>query len=325
MRVLLVHSMPLSHHGGAEISLRSHVAQAPAGVTVESVLPDSEVELERFDAVILANLRPTAVRSKSPVVFSLKTVAWKCVAHSPLKALAFRSELVWIELWRRRLAGYRGYVIKSERDVHPCGYRDGRCLATDPVRLAGCSCGRSVRKAVEGLYNLCDAVQFLSPLHRQAINQLVRIDVAQFEVAPGLDFDRFRSIVPFEQRKRAALITGDPVRVAASAEARAREAGYGVEYVDYLSVPYERMPEVLNQYQAVVVDPVMIHAFGRLAVEALACGCRVLASSRVGAMSWPDPLEACRLSNRLFWEMVMNVPREKNARRLGRRRASPAG
>jgi hypothetical protein len=79
------------------------------------------------------------------------------------------------------------------------------------------------------------------------------------------------------------------------------------------------MPELLNQYQAVVVDPLTLHAFGRLAVEALACGCRVLASSRVGAMSWPDPLEACRQSNRLFWEMVTNVPQAKNPRRFARR------
>ncbi len=54
-------------------------------------------------------------------------------------------------------------------------------------------------------------------------------------------------------------------------------------------------------------------------VKAHACGCRVLASSRVGAMSWPDPLEACRHSNRLFWEMVTNVPQEKNPRRFARR------
>jgi hypothetical protein len=65
----------------------------------------------------------------------------------------------------------------------------------------------------------------------------------------------------------------------------------------------------------------MLHAFGRLAVEALACGCRVLASSRVGAMSWPDPLEACRQSNRLFWEMVTNVPQEKNPKRIALRGA----
>ena len=322
MRVLLVHSVPIDRLGGAEISLRDHLSHAPAGVTVETVLPDTTVDLDRFDVVILANLRPTAPRSNGA---GLKARLWARLARSPLRALAFRSEIAWAELWRRRLAGYEGYVIRSERDVHPCAYRDGRCLATEPVRVQECICGDTVRKSFERLYNVCDAVQFLSPLHRAAINELIRIDVPQYDIAPSLDFDLFRSYVPFEERKRTALITGDAVRVSSTAERRAKENGYAVEYVNYLSVPYERMPELLNQYQALVVDPVMLHAFGRLAVEGLACGCRVLASSRVGAMSWPDPLEACRQSNRIFWEMVTNVPKEKNARRLGagRRRRQP--
>ena len=321
MRVLLVHSVPIESLGGAEISLRAHLEHAPAGVTVETVLPDSGVDVERFDAVILANLRPAAGRTNGAGEAGVKARARSWLVHTPLKALAFRSELVWTELWRRRLAGYQGHVIRSERDVHPCAYRDGRCLLTEPLRRLECPCGHSVQEAFERLYNICDAVQFLSPLHRQAINRLIRIDVAQFEIAPPLDFERFRSTVPFEQRKRAALITGDAIRVAPSAERRAREGGYEVEYVDYLSIPYARMPELLNQYQAVVVDPLMLHAFGRLAVEALACGCRVLASSRVGAMSWPDPLEACRQSNRLFWQMVTNVPSQKNPKRVGAARA----
>ena len=316
MRVLLVHSAPVDSRGGAELSLRNHVDHAPAGITVETVLPDQAVELERFDAVILANLRPRAPKSENASGTGMKRRVREWFVHSPLKALAFRSEIASAELWRRRLAGYRGYVVRSERDVHPCAYRDGRCLETEPVRAAQCTCGHSVRRAFERLYNICDAVHFLSPLHRQAINALIRIDVPQFEIAPPLDFERFHSRVPFEQRKRAALITGDAIRVASTAEQRARDNGYAPEHVDYLSVPYERMPELLNQYQAVVVDPVMLHAFGRLAAEALACGCRVLASSRVGAMSWPDPLEACRQSNALFWQMITNAPPGRNARRL---------
>ncbi|MGO9242784.1 MAG: hypothetical protein ACLQBJ_18430 [Bryobacteraceae bacterium] len=322
MRVLLVHSVSIDSLGGAEISLREHLAHAPPDVTVETVLPDSPVDIGRFDAVILANLRPVARLSPGAAGAGVKALARAWLARLPLKALVYRSELISTELWRRRLAGYQGYVIRSERDVHPCAYRDGRCLATEPVRWLGCSCGHSVQRAFERLYNLCDAVHFLSPLHRQAINQLIRIDVPQFEIAPPLDFERFRSTVPFEQRKRAALITGDAIRISPLAEGRALASGYPVEYVDYFSIPYARMPELLNQYQAVVVDPIMLHAFGRLAAEALACGCRVLASSRVGAMSWPDPLEACRQSNRLFWEMVTNIPREKNPRRCSLRGAA---
>lgn len=317
MRVLLVHALPLSHRGGAEISLGQHLKAAPAGVEVETVTPDEPVDLNRYQVVILANLRPFA-RFSDGRVQPFKQWLWRRVHASPLQRFALRSEVAWAKLWRRRLRGYRGYVIKSERDVHPCVYRDGRCLEMSPLRLVDCGASRVVAREFERLYNLCDAVQFLSPLHRRAVNTMLRIDVPQYEIAPPLDLDRFRDFTPFERRKHAALITGDAIRESPGAERRAREAGYPVERLPYLSVPYARMPEVLNQYRAVVVDPVMLHAFGRLAAEALACGCRVLASDRVGALSWPDPLEACRESNARFWRMATTLPAYPNPRRLGK-------
>ncbi len=315
MRVLLVHALPLDQLGGAEISLRGHIEHAPPGVVVDTVLPHEAVDLSRYRVVILANLRPTAKAAGQGA--GLKQWVWARMMRPPLQALAMRSEVAWADLWRRRLSGYRGYVIKSERDIHPCAYRDAHCLEVDPLRLVPCGATKVVARAFQSLYNLCDAVHFLSPLHRRAVNALVRISVPQFEIAPPLDLERFRNCTPLEQRRNAALLTGDAIRTAPTAERRAREAGYEVERIKYLSVPYERMPEVLNQYRAVVVDPVMLHAFGRLAVEALACGCHLLASERVGALSWPDPLAACRESNTRFWEMVTNAPESPNPKRVG--------
>jgi hypothetical protein len=315
MRVLLVHALPLSHRGGAEISLKLHLEQAPAGVAVETALPDEPVDLNRYEVVILANLRPSA-RPSSSRLQPIKDWAWRNMSRSPLQRFATLSEVAWAKLWRRRLAGYRGYVIKSERDIHPCVYRDARCLQLDPVRRVECGATKAVARAFERLYNFCDAVQFLSPLHQEAINTMLRIKVPQHVIASPLDFELFRNYVPFERRKNAALLTGDAIRESPHAERRASEAGYPVERLPYLSMPYERMPEVLNRYRAVVVDPVMLHAFGRLAAEGLACGCRVLASGRVGALSWPDPLQACREANARFWEMVTTPPRRPNPRRL---------
>jgi hypothetical protein len=296
-----------------------HLKGAPAGVSVDAILPHEPVELELYNVVILANLRPVAQASHGRVPV-LKRWLWERMNRSSLQALALRSEVAWAKLWLRRLAGYRGYVIKSERDIHPCVSRDARCFEFDPPRRTPCGATRSVGKVFEKLYNFCDAVQFLSPLHRSVINAMVKIDVPQYEIAPPLDLGLFRNYTPVEQRKQAAVLMGDAIRVASTAERRAREAGYAVERIEYLSVPHEQMPGLLNQYRAVVVDPVMLHAFGRLAAEALACGCRVLASNRVGALSWPDPLAACRESNLHFWEMVMNIPAQPNPRRFRRRR-----
>ena len=321
MRVLLVHSAPLSRLGGAEISLREHLKSAPAGVEVEVCLPDEPVQLDRFDVVVLANLRPVAKPSNGSTD-NLKRWIWNRINQSALQRFALRSEVESGELWCRRLKGYKGYVIKSERDIHPCVRRDARCIDAATMERTPCGDTRMVARVFERLYNLCDAVQFLSPLHRRVINKMVNIDVRQYEIASPIDLDHFRDFTPVSQRKNAALLFADAIRSSDSAERRAHEAGFPVEQLDYLSVPYEQMPALLNQYRAVVMDPVMLHAFGRLAAESLACGCRLLASERVGAISWPDPLDACRQANRLFWAMISNKPERPNPRRL---RASGGG
>jgi len=281
MRVLLVHASPLYQLGGAELSLGYHVARAPAGVEVDVCLPSDERELSGYDAVVLANLRPSGGAGEA-------------------------AELAWAERWVRRLARYRGFSVRSERDVHPCTHRDGRCLAVKPLRKLPCDCNDRMRRAFEELYNTCSAVQFLSPIHQAAVSLLIRIEAPQFIIAPPVDLERFRNTVPFEKRKRAALILGDAARVAASAPERARRHGFEPARIPYLSVPAEEMPELYNRYQAVVVDPVMLHAFGRVVVEAMACGCRVLASERVGAFSWDDPIAACREANDRFWDMLLH-------------------
>ena len=276
MKVLFVHASPLSRLGGAELSLAHHAAHAPAGVEVDVCLPEDGRDLLPYDAIVLANLRPLGRTTR-------------------------RSSVVWANLWTRRLKRYRGFSLRSERDVHPCKYRDGRCIGVSPARRLPCRCNRRIPRAFERLYNRCSAVQFLSPLHRAAINELIRIKVPQLVIASPIELERFRSSTPLEDRKRAALILGDDVRVAASAEQRARSHGFEPERIPYLSVDPDEMPALYNRYQAVVVDPVMLHAFGRIAVEAMACGCRVLASGRVGALSWEDPIEAAREANGLFW------------------------
>jgi glycosyltransferase involved in cell wall biosynthesis len=279
MRVLLVHATDLDELGGAELSLRYHLAHRPAEVEVDVILPDADVDLSAYEVVVLANLRPAG-------------------------GLGEIEEIRWAQLWTERLKDYGGYAIRSEYDVHPCTHRDGRCVAGPSFEDADCECTTTVRDAFEALYDCCDAVQFLSPAHRKVIRALIEVRAEEFIIGVPIDLSMFRARTPLLERKPAALILGDEVRVSATAETRARDAGYEPSRIPYLSVPYEEMPRLYNRYQAVVVDPVMFHAFGRIAVEAMSCGCRVLASDRVGAMSWPDPRRAAETANDHFWAMV---------------------
>lgn len=280
MKVLLVHARPLDHSGGAEISLAHHVAHAPPRVVVDVIAPTDEVELSAYDAVVLGNVRPHGAASDEEKV--------ACVTG-----------------WAERLERYAGRSIKSERDAHPCAKRDASCVEIDPIRRVPCACSRDIPLAVERLYNACSGVQFVSPAQRKVINQIVAIRTRQFVVASPVDFTRFRSVTPYEHRRRAALIFGDGKRVAPTAEGRARAEGFEpVRLVDF-SVPYDRMPALYNEYQAVVVDPILFHASGRAVVEAIACGCRVITGPRVGFSSFRDPCRASRVANAAFWRMVL--------------------
>jgi hypothetical protein len=277
--VLLVHARPLEWTGGAEISLKLHVESAPRGVRVDVILPTDEADLSAYDAVVLANVRPHGAANDD-------------------------EKVACIERWTERLRGFRGRSIKSERDAHPCAKRDATCVAMNPIRRLPCDCARSIPDAVERLYNACSAVQFVTPAHQQVINLIVSIRVRQCVVASPVDFTRFTNVTPFAARRRAALIFGDGLRVAPTAEARAEAEGLEPIRVRE-RVPYERMPSLYNSNQAVVVDPILFHASGRAVVEGLACGCRVLAGPRVGFTSFADPLAASRNANAEFWRMVL--------------------
>lgn len=272
--------------------LRHHFDSAPDGVKIDHVLLDAEATPSDYDVVLLGNLRPAG-------------------------GLGEESEYRWARTWGRKLMNYSGYVIKLEFDINPCTFRDGRCYNYDSPEQIPCTCSRLIPDSFENLYNLCDAVIFISPLQQRAIHNIIDIRApVEYLMGAPIDFELFRDEIPFAERKRAALITGDENRIAPEAVELAAERGYAVEQVDYLSVPYEEMPALLNQYQAVVIAPVMLHAFARLATEAMACGCEVITNNRVGAMSWADPLTASREANDRFWKILSQKPDRPNPLRF---------
>lgn len=281
---MLVHARPLSSQGGAEHSLRYHVEHRPPGIDVEVVPPDANPALENYDVVVLANLRPEG-------------------------GLGEEAEVKWVKKWAYMCRDFSGFSLKSERDIHPCAHRDARCVAMDPVRKLECGCGPLIPAEMERLYNSCSAVQFLSPAHQEVINCLVKVRSRQVVIGVPVDETKFKVTVPLEQRPPKALIIGDEIRVSPEAESIAITYGLEPEFIPYHSVPYDKMPDLLNRYQALILYPLMFHAFGRLAVEAKLCGCQVIASNRVGAFSWEAPVAAAINANQQFWSLILDNAR----------------
>ena len=281
LQVLLVHASPLSCQGGAEHSLRYHVEHRPPKIDVDVVTPDESPNLKDYDVVVLGNLRPEG-------------------------GLGEEAEVRWVKKWAQVCQGFAGFSLKSERDAHPCAHRDARCVVMDPVRKLECDCGLLIPTEVENLYNSCSAVQFMSPAHKQVINCLTEIHSAQVVIGVPVDESLFRLSVPLAERPVKALIFVDEIRTSPEAPNVAIQHGFEPEFIPYHSVPYDDMPDLLNGYQAIILYPKAYHAFCRLVVEAKLCGCQVIASNRVGALSWEDPVAAARNANHEFWSLIKN-------------------
>ncbi len=285
VRILFVHTFPLDHLGGAELSLRHHVQHAPAQVAVDVIQPHQSADLATFDAIVLGNLRPPG-------------------------GVGENGECEFADLWLRNLGSYDGFIHHIEYDAQPCGHRDARCVECPLIRKRDCDCSPRIPAAFERLFNRCDAVQFVSPEHQRVINAIIRISCEQVVIANPIDLTPFQNRVPWHERRAEALIVGDAIRVANTAEELAMAHGYRPARFPYLTVPYSKMPDLLNEYQAVVVDPVMYHSNPRIVVEAMACGCKVLTGPRVGTMSWDDPIKAALEANDRFWSFLLSrIPR----------------
>jgi len=262
------------------LSLRHHLEHHPSHVQVSSCFPDDPVNLEEWDILVLGNIRPRDGPGE-------------------------QAEAEFARQWTEKVLTFSGRAIKSERDIHPCCHRDARCIRFPELTRTEQHCSDVIPSAFNALYDACDAIQVLSPLHDQVIGCLTTSRTPRQAIGSPIAFDRFFSRNPVHTRKNEALIFEDLLRKDDDAESAAIRAGYRPRLMPYGSVPYNRMPDLLNQFRAVVIHPRMFHAFGRLAVEALACGCEVISNHKVGALSWPDPIKSSRNANELFWRLLL--------------------
>jgi hypothetical protein len=284
-RVLFVHNARLQEEGGAELSLRHHFEHHPSHVQVSSCFPDEPVNLEEWDILLLGNIRPRGGPGEQAEAESARQ-------------------------WTEKVLTFSGRAIKSERDIHPCCHRDARCIRFPELTKTEQHCSNLIPSTFKALYDACDAIQVLSPLHDRVIGCLTRSVTPRRAIGSPIALDQFVSRTPRQSRKNEALIFEDTLRKDDDAESAAIRAGYRPCLMRYGSVPYDQMPDLLNQFRAVVIHPRMFHAFGRLAVEAMACGCRVISNHKVGALSWPDPIEASREANKLFWKFLLENDRQ---------------
>ena len=215
-----------------------------------------------------------------------------------------KAECGWADEWTEKLEQYRGRKIRAERDMHPCGHRSGECVMVGTFVKRPCQCCL-IPQTFERLFNACDAIVYVSPAQRKMIDAIITVSTPGFLIAPPVDFRQFRNFKSSIRLEKYALAIGDSLRVSDEAERLASSHGYKLIRLKSGSVTHEKMPEVFNRYSAVVIAPRIFHACSRVAIEAMACGCKVLTNGLCGASSWTDPVAASMTSNSEFWDVVL--------------------
>ncbi len=165
-------------------------------------------------------------------------------------------------------------------------------------------------------------VVFSSPLHREVIPWQIDAPVS---IIPGaVDLE------PFQRAGRQAngrkghvwinrLFRGKGLKAAKDYAKRGKITidvyGYGAlqhEVSDPLryiqKLPYQKVPEILAQYETLVFLPSAIEPYSRIVVEAWATGCKLVINGNVGALHWiqNEPYKIADAS-KMFWDIVKEV------------------
>jgi hypothetical protein len=204
-------------------------------------------------------------------------------------------------------------IVKSEHDFMLCGagsqvdcvtmqsateYSVGDCpgpcydspLATLARRLFACT----------------EMVRYLSPLQEQIFRHY-GYDNPSFLAAPYIDLSVFKPTVPWEERPGEAMVVGDHHRGIDLAEERAKSDGMRVDHIVGKERTPEELADVYNQHKYLYLYPRVLHTYCRQAVEAHACGTKVVSSFRVGALSYGNyeaALGASKTGIQDFWDNV---------------------
>ena len=76
-------------------------------------------------------------------------------------------------------------------------------------------------------------------------------------------------------------------------------------------IPYDKIPELLNNFEYFIRYTPLKESFGRSTVEALACGCKIISNNKIGADSFDcsekELIEKCDRAPKVFWDKIEKV------------------
>jgi hypothetical protein len=283
VQVLFLHDADIrTAIGGAEITQRTLMNNPPEGVTTSyaNYRDVTRALIDETDKIVIGNMF---------------TTEFEAMVHT-------------LDLIQDSGTPY----IKSEHDFMLCGV--GRLLdcvtlqSPTDFTVGSCACPESKHaELARRLHHGADRVRYLSPMQRSIFSHF-GYDGPSFLAAPPIDYGIFKSTIPWGERPEEAMVVGNHDRGPDIGEANAKSDGLRVSQIVGKERTPEQLAEAYNQHKYLYLFPRTIHTFCRQAAEAHACGCKVVASNRVGALSYGGMDEAIAASKRgakTFWDNVL--------------------
>ena len=190
-------------------------------------------------------------------------------------------------------------------------------------------CEKACQPLAEKLYSGAMKCFFLSPLHRDQVMRKLECTLVPYVIRPTIDAEMFK-----HENKEVREI--DYLYVAPLVEAKGIENV--LEYLDENGaeanrcvfigacpsnvnptelgmqwaerVPYEELPEIMNQAKCLIHLPEWPEPMGRIVIEAALCGCNLVVNENVGAASFDfelsDP-DNYKDSIKEFWDEITKL------------------
>jgi hypothetical protein len=288
MKVLFFHDFDLRVQvGGAELTQRMAFDNPPKGVETDFCsYPDVTLErVKDVDLLVIANMFGCGDETEN---MEIRERALDIILESGTP------------------------YIKSEHDFAFCGLtRMVNCVtlhSENEFSIGECKCAESrMARFVGKLFAGAKRIRYLSPIQK-SIFHAFGFHQPSFLAAPYIDYSIFVSSVPWSERPREAMVVGDFARGVDLSAERAEADGLEVDEVSGFERSLEEMAATYNEYKYLYLFPRTVHSFCRQAVEAHACGCKVVSSNRLGALSYGGldaAVAASRTGLQDFWDNVL--------------------
>jgi glycosyltransferase involved in cell wall biosynthesis len=299
---------PFKYHGGGEVVLQQLI----------------ETGRNRGHEIKITSLYP----KKADIFLNPDLTILADIFNEPLRYRHFPNSFLKQVIETKKYVHFdNAYVDCCNLDYLPCsGNKDKACKHKSFRNIKRNIRSRDFSKwcfqennLIQNLYGNSVLNIFVSPLHQQIINKMLRLDDTKaYVLKPLVDGNTFYNM--YKKRDIEYLFIGAIGEAKGINNMRERFStekiylignlvkGTKLDFGSWLRfLPYQEIPHYLNRTKNFVFLPRWPEPQGRVVIEAALCGCNLITNENVGATSFPFDISSYnnfKNAGQEFWEGI---------------------